>query len=146
MHRSWKQDLQPPSTHLWAVRGRVLPEVEAGLVGQPEGLLQQVPGEVLEGQSQHAVAHLSVLLAAVLAEVDEILDVEVGTNVGKLLAKTESEDLWGLPGKAPGKPAPTSSSFMMRIPTSRCSTWSTSACSAAPSCPAEQRVVSGGAD
>lgn len=93
MHGSWKQDLQPPSTHLWAVRGRVLPEVEAGLVGQPEGLLQQVPGEVLEGQSQHAVAHLSVLLAAVLAEVDEILDVEVGTNVGKLLAKTESEDL-----------------------------------------------------
>lgn len=75
------------------MQGRVHPEVEAGLVGQPEGLLQQVPGEVLEGQSEYAVAHLSVLLAAVLAEVDEVLDVEVGTNVGKLLPKTESEDL-----------------------------------------------------
>lgn len=62
-------------------------------MGQPEGLLQQVPGEVLEGRSEHAVAHPSVLLAVVLAEVDEVLDVVVATNVGEILAKTESEDL-----------------------------------------------------
>lgn len=82
----------PPCTHLLAVLGGVHPVVQAGLVRQPEGLLQQVLGEVLEGESEDKVAHPGVLLAAVMAEVDEVLDVVVATEVLQLLSETERED------------------------------------------------------
>lgn len=47
-------------------------------------------GVALEGVVDDKVAHLSMLLIAVMAEVDEILDVVVGTNVLDILIKTES--------------------------------------------------------
>lgn len=82
----------PPCTHLLAVLGGVHPVVQAGFVRQPEGLLQQVLGEVLEGDSEDKVAHPSVLFAAMMAEVDEVLDVVVATEVLELLSETERED------------------------------------------------------
>lgn len=63
--------------------------VQAGFVSQPEDLLKQVFGEVLEGGFEDKVVHLSVLLVAVMAEVDEVLDVVVGTNVLDVLTKTD---------------------------------------------------------
>lgn len=62
--------------------------VQAGFVSQPEDLLKQVFGEVLEGGFEDKVAYLSVLLVAVMAEVDEVLDVVVGTNVLDVLTET----------------------------------------------------------
>lgn len=64
--------------------------VQAGFVSQPEDLLKQVFGEVLEGGFEDKVAYLSVLLVAVMAEIDEVLDVVVGTNVFDVLTKTDS--------------------------------------------------------
>lgn len=81
-----------PCTHLLAVLGRVHPVVQTGLVRQPEGLLEHVLGPVLEGQSEDKVAQPSVLFLAVVAEVDEVLDVVVATNVLELLSKAEGED------------------------------------------------------
>lgn len=75
-------------THLLAAVGGVDPVVQAGFVSQPEDLLKQVFGEVLEGGFEDKVAYLSVLLVAVMAEVDEVLDVVVGTNVLDVLTET----------------------------------------------------------
>lgn len=68
--------------------GGVDPVVQAGFVSQPEDLLKQMFGEVLEGGFEDKVAYLSVLLVAVMAEVDEVLDVVVGTNVLDVLTET----------------------------------------------------------
>lgn len=84
--------MSSPCTHLLAVLGRVHPVVQAGLVRQPEGLLEQVLGEVLEGESEDDVAHPSVLFLVMMAEVDEVLDVVVATNVLELLTKSKSEE------------------------------------------------------
>ena len=84
-----------PCTHLLAVLGRVHPVVQAGLARQPEGLLEQVLGDVLEGESEDKVAHPSVLFLGMKAEVDEVLDVVVATNVLQLLARGEREHFWG---------------------------------------------------
>lgn len=119
-----------PCTHLLAVLGRVRPVVQAGLVSQPEGLLQQVLGEVLEGPSEDKVAQPSVLFLAVMAEVDEVLDVVVATNVLELLTKTERGLV--LPIGPHGDGAPTCSSVITSIPTTSASTWTTNACSGAP--------------
>lgn len=59
---------------------------------QPEDLLEQVLGEVLEGVSEDKVAHPSVLMGAVMAEVDEVLHVIVGTDVLQLLPKTDATE------------------------------------------------------
>lgn len=64
--------------------------VQAGCVSQPEDLLKQVSGEVVEGGSEDKVAYLSVLLVAVVAEIDEVLDVVVGADELDVLTKTES--------------------------------------------------------
>lgn len=97
MHRGWKghSDEGPvrawgsPCTHLLAVVGGVDSVVQAGFVSQPEDLLKQVFGEALEGGFEDKVSHLSVLLVAVMAEIDEFLDVVVGTNVLDVLTKTD---------------------------------------------------------
>lgn len=90
MHRGWKgpsdegasEGLKAPlCTHLLAAVRRVDSVVQAGSVSQPEDLLKQASGEVLEGRCEDKVANLSVLLVAVMAEVDEVLDVVVGTDV-----------------------------------------------------------------
>lgn len=62
--------------------------VQAGFARKPEDLLKQVLGEVLAGGSEDKVAHLSVLLVAMMAEVDEVLDVVVGTKVLQVLTET----------------------------------------------------------
>lgn len=59
---------------------------------QPEDLLEKVRGDVPEGVSEDKVAHLSVLIVAVMAEVHKVLDVIVGTNVLDLLKKTEAPE------------------------------------------------------
>lgn len=64
--------------------------VEAGSVSQPEDLFKQVFGEVLEGWFEDKVANLSVLFVAVMAEIDEVLDVVVGADVLDVLTKTDS--------------------------------------------------------
>lgn len=76
-----------PCTHLLAVGGGVDPVVQAGLVSQPENLLEQVFGEVLEERPDDQVAELRVLLVAVMAEVHEVLDVVVGTKVLDVLTE-----------------------------------------------------------
>lgn len=76
-------------THLLAVGGGVDPKVQAGFASEPEDLLEQVLGEVLEGGLEDEVEHLSVLVVAMVAEVDEVLDVVVGTEVLDVLRKTE---------------------------------------------------------
>lgn len=75
-------------THLLAALGGVLPVVQAGFARKPEDFLKQVLGEVLAGGSEDKVAHLSVLLIAMMAEVDEVLDVVVGTKVLQVLTET----------------------------------------------------------
>lgn len=79
-------------THLLAVVGRVHPIVQAGFVRQPEDLLEQVLGEVLAGVSEDKMAHPCVLIVAVVAEVDKVLDVIVGPNVLDLLNKTDAPE------------------------------------------------------
>lgn len=59
---------------------------------QPEDLLEKVHGNVPEGVSEDKVAHPSVLIVAVMAEVHKVLDVIVGTNVLDLLKKTEAAE------------------------------------------------------
>lgn len=76
-------------THLLALAGEVDPVVQAGFVGQPEDLLKQVFGKVLEEGLEDQVAELSVLLVVVMAEVDEVLDVVVGTNVLDVLTEAD---------------------------------------------------------
>lgn len=61
-------------------------------MSQPEDLLKQVFAEVLEGGFEDKVAYLSVLLVAVVAEIDEVLDVVVGTNVPDVLTKTRGNN------------------------------------------------------
>lgn len=81
----------PQRTHLLlAVVGRVDPVVQAGPVGQTQNLLEQVSGEVLDAASEDEVADPSVLLGAVVAEVDEVLDVVVGADVLHVLRDTET--------------------------------------------------------
>lgn len=58
-------------------------------MSQTEHFLKQVFAEVLEGRVEDKVAYLSVLLVAVMAEVDEVLDVVVGSNVLDVLTKTD---------------------------------------------------------
>lgn len=58
-------------------------------MSQTEHFLKQVFAEVLEGWVEDKVAYLSVLLVAVMAEVDEVLDVVVGSNVLDVLTKTD---------------------------------------------------------
>lgn len=100
MHRGWKgpsdegasEGLKVPlCTHLLAAVRRVDSVVQAGSVSQPEDVLKQVFGEVLEGEFEDKVAYLSVLLVAVVAEVDEVLDVVVGTDVLDVLKKTQRD-------------------------------------------------------
>lgn len=76
-------------THLLAAVRGVDPEEQAGPASQPERLLKQVFAEVLEGAFEDKVAYLSVLLAAVMAEIDEVLHVVVGADVLDVLTKTE---------------------------------------------------------
>lgn len=59
-------------------------------MSQPEDLLKQVFGEVLEGGFENKVADLSVLLVAMMAEIDEVLDVVVGSKVLDVLGKKDS--------------------------------------------------------
>lgn len=98
MHRVWKgpSDDEGPvrawrslCTHLLAAVGGVHSVVQAGFVSQTEHFLKQVFAEVLEGWVEDKVAYLSVLLVAVMAEVDEVLDVVVGSNVLDVLTKTD---------------------------------------------------------
>lgn len=58
-------------------------------MSQAEHFLKQVFAEVLEGRVEDKVAYLSVLLVAVMAEVDEVLDVVVGSNVLDILTMTD---------------------------------------------------------
>lgn len=68
--------------------GGVDSAVEAGSVRQPEDLFKQVLVKVLEGRFEDEVANLSVLLVAVVTEVDEVLDVVVGAEVFDVLTNT----------------------------------------------------------
>ena len=61
----------------WRVDG----VVEAGLVGEAQRLLEEVLGVVLEGGVESQVAQLAVLLLPVIAEVDEVLNVVVRSDV-----------------------------------------------------------------
>lgn len=97
MNRGWKGTSEGPvrarrslCTHLLALVGRVDSVEQAGFVSQAEDILKQVSGEVLEGRFDDKVAYLSVLLVAVMAEIDEVLDVVVATNVLDVLTKTDS--------------------------------------------------------
>lgn len=63
--------------------------VQAGLASQSEDLLKHVFGEVLEGRFEDEVAQQSVLLVAVVAEVDEVLDVVAGSDVFHVLTETD---------------------------------------------------------
>ena len=67
--------------------------VEAGLVRQPQRLLQDVLGMALEGGQEEEVAEARVVLVAVLAEVDEVLHVVVGADVLHVL-REEHRDGW----------------------------------------------------
>lgn len=76
-------------THLLAAAsGGVESVVQAGPVCQPQDLLKQVSAEELEGGEEDEVADPSVLLVAVVAEVDEVLQVVVGTEVLHVLTHT----------------------------------------------------------
>lgn len=68
--------------------------VQAGSVSHTEDLFEQVFGEVLEGGFEDKVLNLRVLLVAVMAEVDEVLDVVVGADVLGVLTKTQSHQLY----------------------------------------------------
>lgn len=69
--------------------GGVHSVVQAGFVSQPEDLLKQVFGKLLEGRFEDKMAYPSVLLVVVMAEVDEVLDVVVGTNEFHVLTETD---------------------------------------------------------
>lgn len=68
-------------THLGAAVPGVHPQVEAGAARQSQDVLQHVAAEVLDAALQHEVADEGVLLGAVVAEVDEVLDVVAGAHV-----------------------------------------------------------------
>ena len=77
---AWMFPSGDPLAHLLAVVDGVDGVVEAGLVGQPQRLLEEVFGVVLEDGAEGEVGQLRVLLVAVVAEVDEVLDVVVGAD------------------------------------------------------------------
>ena len=98
LHRGWKgpSDDEGPvrawrslCTHLLAAVRGVHSVVQAGFVSKTEHFLKQVFAEVLKGWVEDKVAYLCVLLVAVMAEVDEVLDVVVGSNVLDILTKTD---------------------------------------------------------
>lgn len=60
---------------------------------QPEDLLEQELGEVLEGVSEDKVANPCVFIGVVMAEVDKVLDVIVGPNILDLLKKTDTPEI-----------------------------------------------------
>ena len=77
----------PLCTDLLAVGWGVESVVQAGSVRQAQDVFKQVFGEVLEGRFEDKVANPSVLLVAVVAEIDEVLDVVVGAGELDVLKK-----------------------------------------------------------
>lgn len=69
--------------------GGVDSEIQAGFASLPENLLKEVLGEVLDGGFEDKVEYLSVLIVAMVAKVDEALDVVVSTDVLDVLTKTQ---------------------------------------------------------
>lgn len=74
-------------THLGAAVPGIHPQVEAGAARQSQDVLQHVAAEVLDAALQHEVADEGVLLGAVVAEVDEVLDVVAGAHVLDVLTE-----------------------------------------------------------
>lgn len=67
------------------VVGQVDSVVQAGLVGQPQDLLEQLSAEVVEAAFQDEVEDVGVLLVPMMAEVNEVLNVEVSAQVLQVL-------------------------------------------------------------
>lgn len=62
--------------------------VQAGPVGQPQHLLQPVPGHMVAAGLQQEVQHVSVFLVAMVTEADEAVDVVACSQVLYVLEDT----------------------------------------------------------